>query len=65
MCIRDSAGGVQPHKRDVDMLAGRGAGLQYVQDTLKGWGGTCGILSSPGHGVTVTLQFPMAAKIAA
>jgi signal transduction histidine kinase len=56
--IRDDAGGIQAHQREVDLLAGRGAGLQYVQDTLKAWGGTCGILSNPGHGVTVTLVFP-------
>ncbi len=63
--VRDDAGGIQTHKREPDMLAGRGAGLSYVQETLKAWGGTCGILSNPGHGVTVTLQFPVLAKIAA
>lgn len=63
--VRDDAGGMQTHKRETDMLAGRGAGLHYVQETLKAWGGTCGILSNPGQGVTVTLQFPMTAQIAA
>lgn len=64
--VRDDAGGINPgHKRETDMLAGRGAGLGYVQETLKAWGGTCGILSNPGLGVTVTLQFPAIVKIAA
>ena len=63
--VRDDGGGMQTHKREPDMLAGRGAGLPYVQETLKTWGGTCGIFSNPGQGVTVTLQFPRTAQIAA
>lgn len=63
--IRDDAGGMRRHQREADLLAGRGAGLPYVQETLKAWGGTYGILSNPGHGVTVTLVFPVLAQIAA
>jgi signal transduction histidine kinase len=57
--VRDDAGGMHSHDRKSDLLAGQGVGLNYVREILKCWGGTCGILSDPGVGVTVTLQFPM------
>lgn len=62
--VRDDAGGMQAHKRPGDLLAGQGAGLAYVRETLKLWGGSCGILSDPGQGVIVTLQFPLTAQTA-
>ncbi len=59
--IRDDGGGMEKHERTADLLAGRAQGLSSVRETLKSWGGTCGILSNPGQGVIVTLQFPISA----
>lgn len=61
--VRDDAGGMHSHARESDLFAGQGEGLNYVRATLKLWGGSCGILSNPGQGVTVTLQFPMQAQM--
>jgi signal transduction histidine kinase len=57
--VKDDGGGFTKAQRPLDVLAGQGAGLEYVRLTLKGWGGTCGILSNPNVGLIVTLEFPI------
>ena len=61
--IRDDGGGFRTKTRDKDILSGQGAGLEYVRQTLKSWGGSCGILSNPGQGLVITLQYPMTQTI--
>jgi len=55
--VQDNAGGVREHKRAADLFAGRGAGLDYVRETLKSWGGKLSLTSTPGVGLTVTMEF--------
>lgn len=57
--IRDDGGGFTQATRDKDLLSGQGAGLEFVRQTMKSWGGSCGILSNPGQGLVITLQYPM------
>ncbi len=39
---------------------GTGLGLYHARETLKKWGGTLDLRSTPGHGATVTLVLPQA-----
>ncbi|MCE3012152.1 MAG: hypothetical protein LW878_03720, partial [Proteobacteria bacterium] len=47
--VRDDGGGFHHSTRGKDLLSGQGAGLEYVRQTIKAWGGSCGILSNPGQ----------------
>jgi chemotaxis protein histidine kinase CheA len=58
--IRDDGGGLSFENRSKDLLSGQGVGLEFVRQTLKNWGGNCGILSNPGQGLVITLQYPIA-----
>jgi signal transduction histidine kinase len=55
--VQDNAGGLKAHDRAADLMAGRGAGLDYVRETLKSWGGQLSLTSTPGVGLTVTMEF--------
>jgi len=63
--IQDNAGGLRSHHRATDLLAGRGAGLDYVRETLKSWEGKLSLASTPGVGLTVTMEFPISRAKAA
>src|SRR5262249_41201626 len=49
--------GLTTHER-VDLLAGRGLGLDLVEDTIRRLGGTIGLHSRPGGGLTATFEVP-------
>lgn len=56
--IRDDGGGISAHHRKTDLFSGRSVGLSAIADTLKSWGGNLGVLNNPGHGLTLTLDYP-------
>jgi two-component system chemotaxis sensor kinase CheA len=49
--------GLTTHER-ADLLAGRGLGLDLVQDTVRRLGGTIRLRSRPGGGLTATFEVP-------
>ncbi|MBY0515755.1 MAG: hypothetical protein K2P81_02525 [Bacteriovoracaceae bacterium] len=57
--VKDDGGGFKAHERSPDLFAGRGEGLKYIQQTVKSWNGKCGVMSNPGVGLIITIDFPV------